>query len=307
MKKKFISDIALIFVAVSWGATFIPVQNATGVIDVYSFLFWRFLLASILMFLISFSFGLKFEKSSIFGGLVLGLFLFCGFAFQTFALKFSFSSTVAFITGINVVIVPFLLVVFFKDKLSIFAFLGAFIALIGLYFISGASVKIDAGEILSVICAVAYALQIAFTGYFAKRTNIFALVIFQFITVSVLSLILAIFVNDEIFADTSVIFGGLQFSTHFYFIFAVITTTIFATVFAFFVQTWAQKYTSAAKTAVIFTLEPVSAGIIGYFFGEHLNSLQIFGAVLIIIGILISEVAENLYNVLIKKANKSKF
>ena len=72
-------------------------------------------------------------------------------------------------------------------------------------------------------------------------------------------------------------------------------------------QTWAQKYTSAAKTAVIFTLEPVSAGIIGYFFGEHLNSLQIFGAVLIIIGILISEVAENLYNVLIKKANKSKF
>lgn len=259
------------------------------------------------MFLISFGFGLKFEKSSVFGGLVLGLFLFCGFAFQTFALKFSFSSTVAFITGINVVIVPFLLVVFFKDKLSIFAFLGAFIALIGLYFISGASVKIGAGEILSVICAVAYALQIAFTGYFAKRTNIFALVIFQFITVSVLSLILAIFVNDEIFADASVIFGGLQFSTNFYFIFAVITTTIFATVFAFFVQTWAQKYTSAAKTAVIFTLEPVSAGIIGYFFGEHLNSLQIFGAVLIIIGILISEVAENLYNVLIKKVNKSKF
>lgn len=269
LNKAFASDFLLILVAISWGATFVPVQNAMSVIDVYSFLFWRFLIASVLMWLISLKFGLKFDKKSVIYGAVLGIFLFCGFAFQTFALKFSLSSQVAFITGLNVVIVPFLAVFLFKDKLSLYAFFGAFLALLGLYFISGASdFGVGLGEILTTICAFAYAFQIAFTGKFVKNSNIYALVVSQFVAVTILSLLLAIFANAERFENATAIVGGLLFTTHFYFVLAVLVTAVFSTVFAFFVQTWAQRYTSAAKTALIFTLEPISAGVIGYFFGE---------------------------------------
>ena len=111
--KTLLSDFALVFVAISWGATFMLVQNAINKIDVFSFLFWRFLISAILMWLISLKFELKFDKKSLIYGGILGIFLFLGFAFQTLALKYTLSSSVAFITGIYVVLVPFLMLVFF--------------------------------------------------------------------------------------------------------------------------------------------------------------------------------------------------
>ena len=71
---------------------------------------------------------------------------------------------------------------------------------------------------------------------------------------------------------------------------AIAITVIFATIFAFWVQTAMQRFTTAAKTAIIFTMEPVSAGIFGYYFAnEALSSSQIFGALLIVSGMLIAE------------------
>ena len=75
------------------------------------------------------------------------------------------------------------------------------------------------------------------------------------------------------------------------FINAIVITVIFATIFAFWVQTAMQRFTTATKTAIIFTMEPVSAGIFGYFFaGELLSIVQLFGAGLILSGMLLAEV-----------------
>ena len=90
--------------------------------------------------------------------------------------------------------------------------------------------------------------------------------------------------------------GNLIFSFEFDFLFALIITSVFATVLAYFIQTFAQLYTSAAKTVLIFALEPVSAGIIGYIFGENLSNLQIFGAGLILFGIILSELGKILFS-----------
>ncbi|WP_238390086.1 EamA family transporter [Campylobacter fetus] len=98
MKKSVIAEILLIFVAISWGMTFVPVAQAIKSVNVFSFLFWRFLIATIFMLIFCIKI-FKFDKKSIYYGLFLGFWLFCGFAFQTYALKYSYSSTVAFITG----------------------------------------------------------------------------------------------------------------------------------------------------------------------------------------------------------------
>ena len=285
-------DLGLLFVAIVWGCTFVPVQRALHSGDVFSFLFWRFLAASIFTYLACLRFGVKFDRGTIERGVFCGLMLFCDFSCQTIALDYALSSTVAFILGLNVVIVPFLMLAFFSKKIGASAFGGAVVALLGLYFLSGASgaVGFGIGERLTLISAFAYALHIVFTGVCARKSNIYGFVIVQFICVCVCALIAAVFAPHAEFEGEIKVLGNLIFSPNFDFVFALVLTSIFATVAAFVIQTMAQnRGVSEIKTVLIFALEPVSAGIMGYAFGEKLSALQILGAALILAGILLSE------------------
>ncbi len=285
-------DLGLLFVAIVWGCTFVPVQRALHSGDVFSFLFWRFLAASIFTYLACLRFGVKFDRGTIGRGVFCGLMLFCDFSCQTIALDYALSSTVAFILGLNVVIVPFLMLAFFGKKVGASAFGGAIVALLGLYFLSGASgaVGFGIGERLTLISAFAYALHIVFTGVCARKSNLYGFVIVQFICVCVCALIAAVFVPHAEFEGEIKVLGNLIFSPNFDFVFALVLTSIFATVAAFVIQTMAQnRGVSEIKTVLIFALEPVSAGVMGYAFGEKLSALQILGAALILAGILLSE------------------
>ena len=284
-------DLGLLFVAIVWGCTFVPVQRALHSGDVFSFLFWRFLAASIFTYLACLRFGVKFDRGTIGQGVFCGLMLFCDFSCQTIALDYTLSSTVAFILGLNVVIVPFLMLAFFGKKVGVSAFGGTVVALLGLYFLSGASaVGFGIGERLTLISAFAYALHIVFTGVCARKSNLYGFVIVQFICVCVCALIAAVFTPHAEFEGEIKVLGNLIFSPSFDFVFALVLTSIFATLAAFVIQTMAQnRGVSEIKTVLIFALEPVSAGIMGYAFGEKLSALQILGAALILAGILLSE------------------
>nr|WP_315111206.1 DMT family transporter [uncultured Campylobacter sp.] len=285
-------DLGLLFVALVWGCTFVPVQRALHSGDVFSFLFWRFLAASIFTYLACLRFGVKFDRGTIGRGVFCGLMLFCDFSCQTIALDYALSSTVAFILGLNVVIVPFLMLAFFGKKVGASAFSGAVVALLGLYFLSGASgaVGFGIGERLTLVSAFAYALHIVFTGVCARKSNLYGFVIVQFICVCVCALFAAVFTPHAEFEGEIRVVGNLIFSPSFDFVFALVLTSIFATVAAFVIQTMAQnRGVSEIKTVLIFALEPVSAGIMGYAFGEKLSALQILGAALILAGILLSE------------------
>ena len=285
-------DLGLLFVAIVWGCTFVPVQRALHSGDVFSFLFWRFLAASIFTYLACLRFGVKFDRGTIGRGVFCGLMLFCDFSCQTIALDYALSSTVAFILGLNVVIVPFLMLAFFGKKAGASAFGGAVVALLGLYFLSGASgaVGFGIGERLTLVSAFAYALHIVFTGVCARKSNLYGFVIVQFVCVAACAFIAAVFVPHAEFEGEIKVLGNLIFSPSFDFVFALVLTSIFATVAAFVIQTMAQnRGVSEIKTVLIFALEPVSAGIMGYTFGEKLSALQILGAALILAGILLSE------------------
>ena len=269
-----------------------PVQRALHSGDVFSFLFWRFLAASIFTYLACLRFGVKFDRGTIGRGVFCGLMLFCDFSCQTIALDYALSSTVAFILGLNVVIVPFLMLAFFGKKVGASAFGGAVVALLGLYFLNGVSgaVGFGIGERLTLVSAFAYALHIVFTGVCARKSNLYGFVIVQFICVCVCALIAAVFTPHAEFEGEIKVLGNLIFSPSFDFVFALVLTSIFATVAAFVIQTMAQnRGVSEIKTVLIFALEPVSAGVMGYAFGEKLSTLQILGAALILAGILLSE------------------
>ena len=275
------ADLLLLTVAIAWGVTFLMVQDAIESTPVYAFLFFRFTLASILMFFIAYKFLKETNTQTVIYGVILGLFLFFAFTTQTFGLAYTKSSIVAFITGLNVICVPFLAYFIFKDKVRRNVLIASLIAVFGLYLLTmSGKLTLGTGEFLTLICAFLFALQIIFTGKFSKQVNVYLLVLYQLITVSVLSLGFSLALDDTTF--------GIDYDYTFYK--AVIVTAVFATVYAFLIQTYMQQFTTATKTAIIFTMEPVSASIYGYFVGgEILTSIQIFGAALIIVATLVSE------------------
>ncbi|MGA1933735.1 DMT family transporter [Arcobacter sp. YIC-464] len=275
------ADFLLLTVAIAWGVTFLMVQEAINHTPVYAFLFFRFALASILMFFIAYKFLKHTNTQTVIYGITLGVVLFSAFATQTFGLSFTKSSIVAFITGLNVICVPFLAYFIFKDHVRKNVFIASLIAVVGLYLLTmSGSLTLGIGEFLTLICAVLFALHIIFTGKFSVKSNVFVLVLVQFTTVAILSLIFSLCLDDKTF--------DLPYDYTFFK--AVIVTAVFATVYAFLIQTYMQQFTTATKTAVIFTMEPVSAAIYGYFAGgEILTQIQIFGAVLIIVATLVAE------------------
>lgn len=276
------ADFLLLTVAISWGVTFLMVQDAIKTIPVYAFLFWRFSIATALMAIISYKYFKDLNKETIIYGVILGVLLFSGFATQTFGLLFTKSSIVAFLTGLNVIIVPFLAYVIFKQHVRLMVFIGSILAVCGLYLLTmSGELSIGSGEILGLICALFFALQIVFTDKYSKKVNVFMLVLFQLLTVSVLSLIFSLSLDTVTF--------NLDFN--YLFLKAVIITALFATVYAFLIQTYMQQFTTPTKTAIIFSMEPVSAGIYGYFVGnEILSSIQLSGAILIIFAVLLAEI-----------------
>lgn len=284
-KKKlleFRADFLLLTVAVSWGVTFLMVQDAIKTVPVYAFLFWRFAIATILMAIISYKYFKDLNKEAIIYGVILGVFLFSGFATQTFGLSLTKSSIVAFLTGLNVIIVPFLAYVIFKQHVRFMVFIGSLLAVVGLYLLTmSGDLSIGSGELLGLICALFFALQIVFTDKYSKKVNVFMLVLFQLLTVSILSLIFSLSLDSVTF--------NLDFS--YVFIKAVLITALVATVYAFLIQTYMQQFTTPTKTAVIFSMEPVSAGVYGYFVGnEILSSIQVTGAILIVFAVILAEI-----------------
>jgi len=280
--KEYGADFLLFIVALSWGGTFFIVQDAIESTPVYIFLFWRFFLSALFMGIIFFKHFSSLDKHTLKAGTILGLFMFLGYAFQTFGLTYTYSSTVAFITGLNVVIVPFCVFFIFKKKASVYSIFGAICAVVGLYFLTQNSTLggVGYGEFYSFICAVMFALHITYTDIYSKQCNAFLLVIIQFVVVSLLSAFGAIYRDGTIMPS----------SFDMVFIKALVITVVFATIFAFVAQTLMQRFTTPAKTAIIFTIEPVSAGVFGiYFANEYLTWIQIAGAAFIIFGMLSAE------------------
>ncbi len=281
--KEFGADIVLFTVALSWGTTFIIVQDAIKDIPVFAFLFLRFFLSFILMILLSLKYIKQLDKTLVSSGIFLGTLFFLGYATQTYGLLYTKSSIVAFITGLNVVIVPMVVYLLFKQKVYIFSIIGATVAAFGLWLLTGAG-GLDSfgkGEFYSLLCATFFAIHIVYTAKLSKRYNIFLLVSIELFTVAMLSFFTSLLIDPFTFPK--------EYS--YPLILALVTTVLFATVYALFMQTYMQQFTTPAKTAIIFTMEPASAAVFSYFYaGEVLSTTQVAGAVIMIAAMLIAEI-----------------
>lgn len=282
--KKMFADGSLLFVAFIWGATFVVVQNAIQFLPPNLFNGIRFLLAAIILSL----FVLKSERSffsiHLFkAGTFLGFFLFIGYSFQTVGLIYTTSSKAGFITGLSVMIVPILAIYFLKERAKLIVFIGAGIGTVGLYFLTLAGLsQINYGDLLVFICAIGFAFHIVFTSKFTEQHPALPLTIIQLFTVSLLS-----FFSSFLFEKPSISIGQIL---HRDVIIALFITSIFATALAFYIQTKFQQFTTAARVAIIFAMEPVFAALTAFFvLDERLSVFGFIGCCFIFIAMITTE------------------
>ena len=285
---RWVADSVLLSVAIVWGLTFVIIQDAIAILPPFAFNAARFGFAAILLAIYLFFHLRSSEKVTAIAkhikyGVILGFLLFAGYALQTYSLLYTSSGKSGFLTGLSVALVPFLSYVILRYKPTLSAMLGTLFAVIGLYLMAFSDLSsINRGDLLAFICAIAFGLQLVYTAKFTKEVSTALLVFVQLITVAILNTGAAFLfeepVSMNVFFDTSVFW-------------ALIITSVFATVFAFIAQTYYIKFTSPARVALIFATEPVFAAIGDFAWnGILLGPITLLGCLFILIGMILAEI-----------------
>jgi drug/metabolite transporter (DMT)-like permease len=275
------AELALAANAAIWGATFVLVKEALGGITPALFLAARFSLATAALLLLFRGIWKRpVPWKSLAAGALTGMFLYLGFLLQTLGLRLTTPAKSAFITGLSTVIVPLLAALVYRIRPRISELAGVLVATAGmaLMTIQGALDSVSRGDWLTFCCAIAFAGHIITLGHFAERMSFELLSVMQVGFAAMAALLLLPWVESP----------HMQFRPAV--IWAIIITGLLATAMAFTVQAWAQHYTTATRTALIFSLEPVFAWITSFYItGESLSARAAAGAVLILSGVLLVE------------------
>lgn len=283
------ADFLLLIVTFFWGITFVLVKDAIAKVGVFVFLTQRFIPAFILLLIICLARRQPVTLQVVRRGIILGTFLFGAFAFQTIALVYTSASNTAFLTGLNVVVVPLIGAFVFGHAVTKTMTAGVLLAIIGLFFLcTNGTLSFNLGDLLAGMCAVCVALHVIFTGEYARHEDIYWLTAMQLGIIAICSTGAAIILGDG--SGIITWYPDIQW--------ALIICVIFATIFAFIVQTSMQRFTTATHTALIFCMEPVFAAVFAYLMiNEQWGLWRLIGAVLILAGMIISEASDILGDV----------
>lgn len=275
------AELALAAVALIWGATFVLVKNALADISPALFLGLRFSLAAVAL---GFLYLAKRRRSGprrpIRGGAITGCFLFIGYLLQTTGLRFTTPSKSAFITGFYIVLVPFFTAAVYwrVPEISEVAGVVAATAGLGLLTLNHLNFEVGFGDLLTIGCAIAFAIHIIVLGHYSQRVD------YEWLTLVQIGTCAAIALSTFWWMEAPVI----RWSRSVWMALAV--TALLATALAFSVQTWAQQFTTPTRTALIFSLEPVFAWVTSFLLAnEVLSGRSLAGAALILAGILLVE------------------
>lgn len=281
MPRQLTGDLRLLFVTIVWGLTFPLIGNAVHEIDPVLFVMVRFFLAafSLLPFILL-STGLRISKELIAAGLVLGALNAVSYVTQTIGLQTIGSAEAAFVTGISVVIVPFILPLFSMGKPTKKDILCSFICLLGLFVLTlqGGVLHFSTGYLWILCCAVTAAFTIACMQKASMRIKAAAsLAFYQILFTALLLVPFNVGKNYDPLLLPSVSFG-------------IIFCAIVATSLALWLQAKYQRYTTATRAAMIFCLEPIFASLFGYLINQEVLGGRVFiGGALILSSIVLSE------------------
>ena len=260
---------ALLLVSASWGLAFVVMKDAIERQSVNSFLFTRFLVAVIAMFLLKPTVIQVINREILRKGFIAGLFLAAGYILQTLGLALTGAAVTGFITGLYVVATPVIAALVLRVRITAFTWGCVLLATVGLALLSLKGWNLGYGEFLVFLCAIAFAAHIIALSKWSNGLDVYAMTIVQLTTCALATGVISLIQGYEAPPDSN---GW----------YVVLFTAIICTAVAFVVQTWSQAHMSATKVAVILTMEVVFAALFAVIFGgESLSLRTLFGGVLV--------------------------
>ena len=253
MNSKLILYFGLLLTTAVWGGSFVVMKDSLEKQDVISFLSTRFILAAILM--------LAYKPKALIGlgrklwlrATLLGILLAAGFIFQSVGLTKTTVSSTGFITGLYLVFTPIISWFLLRRKVLKLQLLAVISATIGLYLIAYNGIAFGFGEILVLISAIIFALQIVALGEWSDGKNAYQLTLIQILVSAIIFVLISLRDGYQIPPDNSVWF-------------AVIFTAVFATFIGFLIQVKAQAVMTATSAGVVLAMEVPFAFMFGLYF-----------------------------------------
>jgi drug/metabolite transporter (DMT)-like permease len=218
-------------------------------------------------------------------GALLGLTMLSGFWLQTLGLRYTTPARSGFITGLSVLIVPFIARFLLGRRVRVASWAGVALAVVGLLMLTrplGVAVTpaTRLGDLLTLGCAVAFALQVVFTSEWSPRHPLAPFVTAQVGFTFAGALLSILFEAPRLAPDSPLHFAGV-----------VAFTGVVMTAAAFFVMNWAQRHTTAVRAALIFSLEPVGAALFSaWYWQEPFGPWDIAGGAVIVLAVVLAEV-----------------
>lgn len=278
------ADAILLLVAAIWGFAFVAQSLGMESLGPFGFNGIRFTVGVIsllpLLYFIPPSINTQLDKRFWLGGFAAGLFLFLGSATQQIGLLWTTAGNAGFITGLYVVLVP-LIGIFFAQHTGRWTWLGAAIAVVGLYLLSvGPDFSVNKGDVWVLLSAGFFAGHVLVIGYLAKDLDNLRLAIWQFVVCAILSLAVAFMRELD-----SLTLENIRSTA-----WPIAWAGIASVGVAYTLQIFAQKHAPASHAAIIMSLESVFAAVAGaIILDEVLNNRGLLGCGLMLAGMLLSQ------------------
>jgi drug/metabolite transporter (DMT)-like permease len=280
-----VADLALLVLTIFWGTTFSLVKEALEAASVGVFLSLRFGLAAVILAAVWAVRRDRVGPGFVRHGALLGLAMLSGFWLQTLGLRYTTPARSGFITGLSVLIVPFVARFMLGRRVRVASWAGVALAVVGLLMLTrpfGVAVTpaVRLGDLLTLGCAIAFALQVVFTSEWSPRHALVPFVTAQ-VGFTFGGALLSLLVEAPRLAPAVPLrFAGV-----------VAFTGILMTAVAFFVMNWAQRHTTAVRAALIFSLEPVGAALFSaWYWREPFAAWDIAGGATIVLAVVLGEV-----------------
>ena len=283
--KRYIAESGLLLIGILWGMGFVTVEIGLNAGMNTFYLMWLRFLGSFVLLSILFRKKIKkVSKDDLKAGVILGIIQYFGYVFQTYGAAHTTVGKNAFFTAINVIIVPYIFWMLNKKRPDIFSFSASIICLIGVGIMSLDSnlnfTHLNKGDVMTIISAFFFALQVAYTGYFGRKVHPMNLVLLQML------------VGGLLFAGTQFATSGLRevIPLHGETLMAIIYAVVFSTAIPMLLQIYCQRLTTATRASILMSTESMFAPIFAFLvLGEMMTLRVALGAVFILFSVVVSE------------------
>ena len=272
--------LALVGVTVVWGVTFVQVQDAIALYPLFAFLAVRVTISALVLAPFAARSLLHLPRSGYVAGAGIGALLATAYGLQTAGLDLTTVASTGFITGLYVVFTPLLALAFFGTAVPRALWLGIALSVVGLLLLSGVPGGSTLGNALVLANAIFQALQITAMERYAPRYDPRALTFLQMATSAVAFIAIALALGDLEMPEGRTVWSAL------------IVTGVFAGALGYLIATWVQARTSAARAALVFTLEAPFAALAGVLLADEvLGVAGWLGCAVMMAGIVVAEPA----------------